>query len=1035
MNPFKPGAALVRLRFPLQFLFWIVLLTSGATAQSTNGTISGLVLDQSGRAITGADILIVNDATGVRYPGTTNGEGIYAVPNLPPGPYRIQVSKIGFKTLIKPDVVLNVQSAVAINFTLPVGAFSETLTVVGGAPLVNTESGSVSTVIDRNLVENLPLNGRRFNTLLQLTPGVVIAQATSNNQGQFSLPGQRTSANNFTIHGVSANFGVAPTVGLGTTGTGAAQAFSALGGTSSLISVEALQEFRIETSSFAPEFGRSPGGQVTFTTRSGTNNLHGGVYEFFRNDVLDANNWFANAADEPRAAERYNNFGGYLGGPIVRAKTFFFASYEGARLRQPGIQVVQVPSEYARSVASSTLLPFLAAYPRPDDRSIVPGSYTSQFTGNFSNPSTLNVGSVRLDHSFNERFSIFARYNEAPSAVASRSNALSEVDSVDIKTRTFTVGSNMTFTSQLANALRANYSLQAAGSVSSLDSLGGAIPPPVDVLTPAPLSPASAFASFFTFDTSAYQNGFNANNRNTQVNLADDLIWMHRSHRFRFGADWRMILLDQRPYRAFLDYLANDVASFLSSGQVQLFAVAAKEAQYRIQASSVYAQDTWSITPRLTATYGIRWELSPAPAARGNTTLAAWQNVSNPSLLSLAPSGTPLWSTIYRNFAPRLGIAYSLNREGSLVLRAGWGIFYDLGTESVASLGSTFPNSESTFVDQASVPLSNPAVYLPELTKLPPYQTPIGFSPNLKSPRSYQWNVAMEKSFGPEQALSVTYVGQAGRELLRQEGIPRPNANFADDFSLTLNDALSNYQALQIQYRKPVANRLQFLFNYTFSHSLDNASNDVQTLLSNAVISATRDYASSDFDVRQNFSGAVVFEIPKAAQSGMLAYATGGWSLETLAVARSGFPFNGNILTATIGGAFPPPDRVSGEPYWLADPLAPGSQRINPDAFAIPPTLRQGTEGRNDISGFGLSEIDLSLVRKFFFPDRLALHFRIDAFNILNHPNFRNPFAYIGLGPTFLQSTMMSNVGLGGLNPLFQQGGPRSLQLSLKLVF
>ena len=592
----------MRLRFPLQTLFWIILLTTGASAQSTNGTISGLVLDPSGGAITGADILIANDATGVRYPGTTNGEGIYAVANLPPGPYRIQVSKSGFKTIIKPDVVLNVQSAVAINFILPVGALSETLTVEGGAPLVNTESGSVSTVIDRNLVENLPLNGRSFNTLLQLTPGVVIAQATSNNQGQFSVAGQRTSANNFTIDGVSANFGVAPTVGLGTTGTGAAQAFSALGGTSSLISVEALQEFRIETSSFAPEFGRSPGGQVIFTTRSGTNSLHGGVYEFFRNDVLDANNWFANAASEPRSAERYNNFGGYLGGPIVRSKTFFFASYEGARLRQPGIQVVQVPSEYARAVANATLLPFLAAYPRPDDRTVVPGSYTSQFTGNFSNPSSLNAGSVRLDHTFGERFSVFVRYNEAPSNVASRSNALSEVDSVEIKTRTFTVGSNMTLTSQLANSVRANYSRQEAGSVSNLDSLGGAIPPPVNVLTPAPLTPASTFASFFTFDTSAYQNGFDARNRNRQVNLADDLEWMHGSHRFRFGSDWRMILLDQRPYGAFLDYLANDVASFLASGQVQLFAVAAKEAQYRIQALSFYAQDTWSVTPRLTAT-------------------------------------------------------------------------------------------------------------------------------------------------------------------------------------------------------------------------------------------------------------------------------------------------------------------------------------------------------------------------------------------------------------------------------------------------
>ena len=1019
---------------PLPF-FSVVLLAAVAFAQSPNGTISGLVLDPAGRVIVSAEIQIVNDATGIRYPSATNGEGIYAVPNLPPGLYRMQVSKSGFKTLIKPDVVLNVQDALAINFTLPVGAVIETVTVQGGASLVNTESGAVSTVIGRNLLENLPLNGRSFNTLLELTPGVVIAQAASNNQGQFSISGQRTSANNFLIDGVSANFGVAPTVGLGTTGTGAAQAFSALGGTSSLISVEALQEFRIETSSFAPEFGRSPGGQVVFTTRSGTNSFHGGLYEFFRNDVLDANNWFANSAGAPRAPERYNNFGGYLGGPMVRGKTFFFASYEGARLRQPSIQVVQVPSEYARSVANATLLPFLAAYPRPDDRKVVPGSYTSQFTGNFSNPSALNAGSLRLDHTFNERLSIFGRYNQAPSAVASRSNGLSEIDSVEIKTKTLTVGSNMTLTSQLANTFRANYSLQAAGSVSSLDSLGGAIPPPVGVLTPAPLNPASTFASFFTFDTAVYQSGFDASNRNSQLNLADDVAWMRGSHRIRFGTDWRMIFLDQRPYRAFLDYLANDVASFLSSGQVQLFAVAAQEAHYRIHAFSLYAQDTWSITPRLTATYGVRWELSPAPAPRGNTTLAAWQSVDNPSLLTTAPRGTPLWSTTYANFAPRLGIAYSANQKGDLVVRAGWGIFYDLSTESVSSLGSTFPNSASTFLDQVSLPLSNPSSYLPTLTTQPPYQNAIGFSPNLKLPRSYQWNVALEKAFGEAQALSLTYVGQSGRRLLRQEGIPQPNSNFAGDFSLTRNDAFSNYHALQIQFRRPVVNRLQVLLNYTFSHSLDSASNDVQPLLSRDIISAANDYASSDFDVRHNFSGAAVFEIPKAAHSRALAYATDGWSLETLVVARSGFSFNANVLTATIGGAFPRPDRVAGQPSWVADPLAPGNQRLNPGAFVIPPTLRQGTEGRNDIRGFGLSQVDLSLLRKFFITDKVALHFRVDAFNVLNHPNFRSPFAYVGFGPSSLQSTMTSNVGLGGLNPLFQQGGPRSLQLSLKLVF
>src|ERR1700723_2991013 len=273
----------------VSFLGMVSLVLAGCLAgQSPNATINGLVLDATGGVIVGAEIRIANDATGVQYTGKTNGEGIYIVTNLPPGPYRLQVSKIGFKTLIKPDIILNVQDSLAINFTLLIGAASEIVTVNGGAPLLNTESGSVSTVIDHRFVENLPLNGRSFNALLQLTPGVVIAARSPYNQGKLSIAGQRTSANNFLIDGVSANFGVAPQPTVGTSG-GSTQAFSALGGTSSLVSVEDLQEFRVETSSFAPEFGRTPGGQVILTTRSGTNDFHGGVYEYFRNDVLDAN--------------------------------------------------------------------------------------------------------------------------------------------------------------------------------------------------------------------------------------------------------------------------------------------------------------------------------------------------------------------------------------------------------------------------------------------------------------------------------------------------------------------------------------------------------------------------------------------------------------------------------------------------------------------------------------------------------------------------------------------------------------------------
>ena len=200
----------VRVRFPrIAFLFaCAVSLALPLAAQSPNGTINGLVLDPSNRVIAGADILVVNDVTGVKFSTQTNNDGIYVLPNLPPGPYRLQVSKPGFKTLIKPDIVLSIQDALSINFTLPVGALFETVTVKGGAPLVNTESAAVSTVVDHNFVENLPLNGRSFNTLIQLTPGVVIAPSSGGSPGQFSMSGQRTNANSFQVDGVSVNFGV-----------------------------------------------------------------------------------------------------------------------------------------------------------------------------------------------------------------------------------------------------------------------------------------------------------------------------------------------------------------------------------------------------------------------------------------------------------------------------------------------------------------------------------------------------------------------------------------------------------------------------------------------------------------------------------------------------------------------------------------------------------------------------------------------------------------------------------------------------------
>lgn len=1041
-------------------LVCLFLAVSLSVAQSPNGTVSGIVLDPSGGVIVGASVLIINNATGVEYPGKANSEGYYVVPNIPPGTYRIQVSNSGFKTIIKPDIVVHVEDALAINFTLPIGAASEIVTVEGGAPLVNTQDAAVSTVIDRQFLGRLPLNGRSFNTLLQLTPGVVIVPSTpTTTAGQFSIAGERTNANSFTVDGVSANFGVGVSLALSQTGTGGAQALSALGGTSSLVSVDALQEFRIETSSFAPEFGRTPGGQVILTTRSGTNDFHGGVFDYFRNTVMDANNWFNNSAFPPipRAPEHHNDFGGFLGGRIWTNKTFFFLSYEGARLELPQTEIIEVPSAFARMQASAAIGPFLNAYPLPNGTPASPTSYTAPFTGSFANKATLDAGSVRIDHTFNDRFSIFGRYNDAPSRIVNFTNSLSGVSTTAVDTQTLTVGVNMLLSPRLSNSLRGNYSTQSNATSYSLQSFGGSIPPSPGLYL-GNLSSSQNQAEFFDLDFNALHVGSAGRSSTKQVNFTDDLTFSAGGHQLKFGGDYRAIFLNaNEDTKYFPIYFALSTQSLVSSSSIDfLEPLIALPAQILAPALSLYGQDTWKVTPRLTLTYGLRWELSPAPSARGNTSLAAWSNVNDPAAIAIAPAGTPLWATTYGNFAPRFGLAYSLTPKGDLILRAGGGVFYDLGVGSSGSVASSFPNQAFSLFFSVPLPIKDLTPYLPTISLQPPYPQAISaFSPDLKLPRSYQWNVAMEKSFGGKQSLSATYVGQAGRDLLRREGLNRPNPNFESVFQLTQNDARSNYNALQIQYRRPLSSRLQALLNYTWSHSLDDVSDDVTLALpaSVAVVSGANDYASSDFDVRQSFSGALSYDVPAAANSGPLALLTKDWSVDTVIVARTGFPFNAVITTPSVlgGSGTTRADLVPGQPLYVRGAqcasvfqspgvlapghACPGGLGLNPNAFVIPPTPRQGTEPRNDIAGFGLTQVDLSIGRKFPITERFNLQFRADAFNVFNHPNFTNPFPNLNFGPSALLSTETLNNGLGGLSPLFQEGGPRSLQLSLKLTF
>ncbi len=1059
----------MRLRFPLQILSFTLLLTIAPFSQSPNGTISGLIVDPSSRVIVGAGIVVVNDSTGLHYETDSNSDGIYLVTNLPPGSYRIQVSKIGFKTLIKPEITLNVQGAIAVNFTLPLGAVSETLTVEAGVPLVDTESAAVSTVVDRQFAENLPLNGRSFQTLIQLTPGVVLTPSNQEDAGQFSVNGQRTSSNYWMVDGVSANIGLGLNAGnFGGNGlAGGLGSFSALGGTNSLVSVDAMQEFRIQTSTYAPEFGRTPGAQISIVTRSGTNRFHGTLFDYLRSDALDANNWFngyVNSPPLPKARERQNDFGGTFSGPIRKDRTFFFFSYEGLRLRLPETTLTTVPDLDAREGAIPAMQPYLNAYPKPNGADD-PLAGIAQFNASYSNPASLDAYSLRLDHRLTERLSVFGRYNDSPSEIVGRGSAsgpLSTLNRKRIKTQTATAGGTLLLSSAVTNDIRFNYSRTDASSFSFQDDFGGAVP-----LASLPFpAPYDASNGTLTFNILQLQNGVNVVGQQgrelqRQLNIVDGFSALIGSHTLKVGGDFRRLSPLYRPYsyRQFVDLV--DVPS-AESGNLLLSATYSNSSPVPLFRNlGLYAQDTWRVLPRLTLTYGLRWDTDFVPGTLAGPSFPAvvGSGPANLSDIALAPGGTDAYATTYNNVAPRLGASYQLvqNANWQTVLRGGGGIFYDLASSAVGNtIGiAAYPFGSIAINFGGTFPLSSSQAAAPPI--LPPsaghpVELLLALDPHTKLPYTLEWNAAVEQGLGREQTVSISYLGSAGRRLIQTELAFQPNPDF-EEVEFVTNAATSDYQALQVQFNRRLLHGAQALASYTWSHSLDTASAGSVFNNSNNLVPDNPDQnrADSDFDIRHAFSVGLTYEVNGFAASTAGRYLLHGWSLDSVIQARTAPPVeivDANFFQFSNGvGADIRPDRVADQPLYLYGSQYPGGKAINPAAFKDPPgqadgnPARQGDVRRNALRGFGAVQWDCAVHREIPIHDSIVLQFRAEMFNLLNHPSFGQPNGQFGTGGFGLSSELLGqylsagNVGGGAFSPLYQVGGPRSIQFALKLHF
>ena len=1038
-------------RFPAVSLLCLLLsFTSVLYSQSTNASVSGRITDPSKALIVGARIAAINTGTSLRYESNSNGAGEYHLANLPPGPYRMEVEKPGFNKSVKQDVVLHVQDALEINFEMKVGLASETVTVEGGAPLVNTESATVSTVVDQTFVENLPLNGRSFQTLILLTPGVVPTATQLLDQGQFSVNGQRADGNYFSVDGVSANFGVTGFLAMVQSASGALPALSASGGTNSLVSVDAMQEFRIQTSSFAPEFGRTPGGQISIATRSGTNSFHGTLFEYFRNGALDANDWFANSNHLAKPDEKQNDFGGVFGGPIIKDKTFFFFSYEGLRLRQPFTQQSVVPDAASRQQAPAPMQPFLNAYPIANGAEL--GAGRAQFNAAYSNPSSLDAYSIRVDQIVNSKISLFGRYNYSPSSLDQRAApfttpALSTIDSISSSVHTLTLGLTELIKPEISNEVRANYSNHRVATKFAVDDFGGAVPLPDSLLFPPGFSSTNSGFLLAIIGVGEYGQGKAGTDEQRQVNLIDNLSLTEGSHQLKFGVDYRWLAPFSSPfsYRQFAAFSGVTVAPGGALSGRALFAQPASFQENALfsQNFSLYGQDAWKITPRFTVTYGLRWDINP-PLKGKNSANDPFTVVGldNPATMTLAPRGTPLYETTYGNVAPRLGLAYQLNENPnwSSVLRAGFGVFYDLGQGSLGAVSSFFPYEADKFIPAAPFPLSPADASPPAPSVNPPVGTMFVADPHLKLPRTYQWNVAVEQSIGKIQSVSLTYVGAIGRDLLRVTNLFNVNPNF-QFVGLTTNSATSDYHALQIKFQRRLSRGLQALASYSWSHSIDIASTDAATVL-NTPGTADIDRGNSDFDVRHSFTAGVTYDLPSPGSRQVVKAVLGGWSLDTFVLARTAPPVDIVGATFFAGGIAltPRPNLNPGVPLELEGSQFPGGKAFNRAAFTAPPDGQQGNFGRNLLRGFGAAQTDVALQRQFRLTEKLGLRFRSEFFNIFNHPNFGNPNNVL-TSPLFGRSTqtLANSLGSGGPNggfsPLYQIGGPRSIQLALKLQF
>jgi hypothetical protein len=1065
-----------------------VILGGLVSAQVSTGTISGVVQDPSGAAIPGAMVTVRNVDTGTARTLTTDAGGRYVAPDLTLGNYEVTAQISGFQTEVRSGITLTVGRQEVVNLGLKVGQVSERVLITEAAPLVESTTSAMSSLVDQRTIRDLPLNGRSYDQLALLQPGVVTMGAGQASAAfdfgegtRFSVAGSRPYANSFMLDGTNINDHANGTPG-GAAGTN--------------LGVDGVQEFKINTSVSPAEYGRSSGGVISAVTRSGTNSLHGSAFEFIRNNDLDAPAYFdekSNGGTGSPAPYRQNQFGGSLGGPIKRDKTFFFGTYEGLRRANgtninPLVPTADTKAGRGPQCASQPggvcyvnpiMVPFLDLYQTP---TIDLHDGTGRYISSPAQVTNENYFMIRGDHQISDKMRLFVRYSfDKDSNVLPNFNGSAVANELDQARRQYsTIQVTNIFRPTLVNSLRFAYNR----TFQNFDDV--VVDPRAANLSFVPgehFGTISIGGQGLTTDPINFLGVDNGAPRDYHYNLfqsGDDLTYIRGRHTVKLGVDIQRIQDNEiTSGNTRGDYTFDDIPSLLAGKPSRFDAPPPGSDAYRGLRETlfgVYAQDDFKMSQRFTLNLGLRWEGISNPY-EVNGKMANLLNIHDPAPTVLKNS---FFSVTKKDFQPRVGFAWQLNGSGTTVLRSGFAILHDHILPYVyANFASGTPPFFLTLSDQ-----NNPV--FPMDTNLtngapPPLQFG-GFLTTNKEPTKIQYNMTLQQQVMKDTLLEVAYIGSEAHHLQRNGEfnpsaplspgvftVPgknqsaqnfRINPNFG---SLTVGrfDANSDYNALQVTLKRRAASGLQYQIFYTYAKSIDTKSTlaggesrqEPNTVVD--FVNPFRDRARSSFDARQNFVITTTYPFPFKFQQKLVGAMLGGWMVNGIGTFRTGEPFTARDgASRSQNGDRWFPDRPNLNPGFSANPTSgvtagctlngskiaagiplgpPPGLWFDPCAFSLPALGTYGNLGRNTLTGPGLDDVDASLVKNFKPSERINVQARAEVFNLLGHNNFWVPGFNAFSGSA--GSNPKYSAAAGTMSKLVGTPGGRLMQFGLKVTF